>query len=889
MGASSHYFFNHLSEPCVTFQLLLEAVVKPVPLRKRLVPRNFRRNIGPEMACVDCCESTWDKTACLLPDLINEHSDRKTCKHDTAASWTLLPFQAATLIAVVSALLEIFLLYSQSKVTVMSKSITSIRNTMFAALQVLAINATLVVATQSQHGAFLDRGLFFGSMFAMYSIALVTYFGKEPSLPFYLATLEGAVLAVIQSHGTVDASTVTCDLLSAACVLRAAAIVAGNETSNRSTLSTLAYTGSLMFLYLGIAWWESQAITLQYNSLVMRVAEVLFGLAFAMLVSAKTGRAFQELLESSAQTLSDETTETSLDDSLHEDVQSTSEKPPPESFVTIMESTPPLAPTALALTVQDWHMLGFGDDPSVAATTDLEVTVDRITALFLVRIVAVVEGGDTNKYTDLSTSTICRTALMSEASWPEAISNEMIVQLRKYVSAILTGYNDVPYHNFEHAYHVTISVNKLVDMMLQKEYHFKPTYGLRSDPLMHLALLMAALIHDVEHMGIPNRQLSIEEDELAILYNDLSIAEQRSLHVGFSLLGQPAFAALRAVAFPCKEEYLRFRKAVVNLVLNTDIANPERTQVGKSKWKEAFGETLETVERKVQAEVLRRSSAAKGSNGSLRKLGGSGAPPSVVMRRGSNFSIRSEVTNPLNEEKSDEKGIDTDDSFSGTPDSSDNEDERADPLDGVIVSGYTLTASPVKKRIHVARRSSLNKLAAPLEEPRRQSIKSMPAILGNVRRKRLGIRRSMDLSGEALETYSKSKGAPTPDLPDELKATVVMEAIMTAADVAHNLQGWQHMTKWSDRLYMELRKAHVAGRGADAKDRWYENQIGFLECYLLPLARKLNDTKVFGETMGPAFANIVIANRDRWLEEGLAVSTRVIKEGGERFPAKVAA
>ena len=55
-------------------------------------------------------------------------------------------------------------------------------------------------------------------------------------------------------------------------------------------------------------------------------------------------------------------------------------------------------------------------------------------------------------------------------------------------------------------------------------------------------------------------------------------------------------------------------------------------------------------------------------------------------------------------------------------------------------------------------------------------------------RKRLGIRRSMDLSGEAIEAYKPKRVVGIDDEPDELKKTVVMETIMTAADVAHNLQ-----------------------------------------------------------------------------------------------------
>jgi hypothetical protein len=157
-------------------------------------------------------------------------------------------------------------------------------------------------------------------------------------------------------------------------------------------------------------------------------------------------------------------------------------------------------------------------------------------------------------------------------------------------------------------------------------------------------------------------------------------------------------------------------------------------------------------------------------------------------------------------------------------------------------------------------------------------------------RKRLGLRRSMDLGGEEIEFYNGTASIASTihdscidDEPDELRAAVVMETIMTAADVAHNLQGWDQMVIWSGRLYLELRKAYVEERGIDPETRWYENQIGFLESYLLPLARRLEDTGVFGEELGQLFATIVEANRDQWIQEGQDVTEEIIDTGAEEF------
>ena len=91
------------------------------------------------------------------------------------------------------------------------------------------------------------------------------------------------------------------------------------------------------------------------------------------------------------------------------------------------------------------------------------------------------------------------------------------------------------------------------------------------------------------------------------------------------------------------------------------------------------------------------------------------------------------------------------------------------------------------------------------------------------------------------------------------------------------------MVVWSGRLYFELRRAFVLGRGTDPEANWFKNQIGFLECYLLPLAQRLEDTGVFGEQMGQLFAQIVESNRDMWLVEGQEVTDAIVATGAETY------
>lgn len=567
------------------------------------------------------------------------------------------------------------------------------------------------------------------------------------------------------------------------------------------------------------------------------------------------------------------------------------------------EAFPHYVGIALGITSQDWTELGNGDDPAVSATSDINLVAERITALLLIRIVAWTQSPGT--FSDLSTTTVCRKVLTEPACWPAIISQEIIEELKKYVLVILSGYNDVPYHNFEHCCHVVISTNKLIDMIVNvppggtRPY----TFGFRDDPLMQLVLVFSALIHDVEHRGIPNRQLALEDDSMAILYNDQSIAEMRSLFVGFSELLKPDYVSLRKIVFPVKEDYLRFRAATVNLVLTTDLASPDRAQIGKSKWKEAFGDDYETVERKVLKEMERRHSL----KAPIRKGSISQRP-----RRMSAYSIMSELSldSPI---IGPDENLSDDESASLSPHNSDDED-GTEYLHNFRPAGTSVDRLPGKS---VNRRStdsgdnsvhshtSTNLSGMALNFHRRLSSiggGSNLAASGQATRSRhtrLGLLRTVDLSGEALETYRKQgvrvsatggtidttpfQSAPSEEM-DQLKETVLMEVIIKAADVAHNLQSFELMASWSNRLFLELKKAYVQGRGIDPQDGWFKNQVGFIEAYLLPLARKLDDTGVFGESRGSMFAKIVEESKERWMKEGASCTTDIIREGRLLFP-----
>jgi hypothetical protein len=214
------------------------------------------------------------------------------------------------------------------------------------------------------------------------------------------------------------------------------------------------------------------------------------------------------------------------------------------------------------LTDQPWHEVGSClcqlDD-----ATKLDTMVHQLAALLVERLrellhyFALNDKNFISNHSNLLVADECNSNLVF-------LSEELTNNLHSYVARIASLYNDVPFHSFDHAAHVTMSMNKIISMMISEkdvssigdpsaasEYcearrcsrrstvqHVshsksvvcekiiaeKATYGISSDPLLKFALLFSALIHDVAHKGVPNSTLIDEEDELAILHNDISVS-----------------------------------------------------------------------------------------------------------------------------------------------------------------------------------------------------------------------------------------------------------------------------------------------------------------------------------------------------------------------------
>jgi class 3 adenylate cyclase len=178
-------------------------------------------------------------------------------------------------------------------------------------------------------------------------------------------------------------------------------------------------------------------------------------------------------------------------------------------------------------------------------------------------------------------------------------------ELREYVMRIARMYRKNPFHNFEHASHVTMSVSKLLSRVVNPGSEIEPeapgndkkktaselhcfSYGITSDPLTQFACLFSALIHDVEHSGVPNTVLITENPELAQKYKEKSIAEQNSVDQAWSLLFEDDFKNLRDAIYCNQDELQRFRQLVVNSVMATDIMDKDLKQLRNNRWDKVF-------------------------------------------------------------------------------------------------------------------------------------------------------------------------------------------------------------------------------------------------------------------------------------------------------------
>lgn len=184
----------------------------------------------------------------------------------------------------------------------------------------------------------------------------------------------------------------------------------------------------------------------------------------------------------------------------------------------------------------------------------------------------------------------------------------VIAELRDFIQVCAFSYRPNAFHNFEHAGHVVMATRKLLSHAVNQDVSLvewksdrkiaktvakqlnSSTLGVISDPMAQFALLFAALIHDIDHPGVPNNQLVQEDAYVARLYNNQSVTEQNSISVAWDLFMVPKYSQLHACLFADESDIRRFRQLVVNAVMATDIFDNDLKAMREARWQKAFRE-----------------------------------------------------------------------------------------------------------------------------------------------------------------------------------------------------------------------------------------------------------------------------------------------------------
>jgi class 3 adenylate cyclase len=196
----------------------------------------------------------------------------------------------------------------------------------------------------------------------------------------------------------------------------------------------------------------------------------------------------------------------------------------------------------------------------------------------------------------------------------EAASLDPLIrsQLREYVGRIASLYQPNPFHNFEHASHVALSANKLLNRIIppsgssssspeEEETSGKKaskrrgssrldysTFGIQTDALIQFCVVLGALVHDVGHTGVPNAVLIAEKADVATRNNNKSVAERHAVQLALCILEESTFADLRACIYANEAQQSRFQMLLVNIVIATDIHDKDLREFRDLKWEQAF-------------------------------------------------------------------------------------------------------------------------------------------------------------------------------------------------------------------------------------------------------------------------------------------------------------
>ncbi|KAL2918761.1 3',5'-cyclic-nucleotide phosphodiesterase [Polyrhizophydium stewartii] len=132
--------------------------------------------------------------------------------------------------------------------------------------------------------------------------------------------------------------------------------------------------------------------------------------------------------------------------------------------------------------------------------------------------------------------------------------------LYTFLWVVKSTYNRNPFHNFQHCFCVT--------QMMYALLHVTSVHK-RLTSLEKLALIVAAIGHDMDHPGFNNAYQINACTDLATTYNDMSPLENHHAAVLFTILNRPETNILGNLS---AADYKEARKIIILCILATDMA-----------------------------------------------------------------------------------------------------------------------------------------------------------------------------------------------------------------------------------------------------------------------------------------------------------------------------
>jgi hypothetical protein len=121
----------------------------------------------------------------------------------------------------------------------------------------------------------------------------------------------------------------------------------------------------------------------------------------------------------------------------------------------------------------------------------------------------------------------------------------------------------------------------------------------------------------------------------------------------------------------------------------------------------------------------------------------------------------------------------------------------------------------------------------------------------------------------------------------DVKATIVIEHIMQASDVAHTMQGWEVYRQWNGNLFLEMHEAFLEGRAdKDPFEGWYGGELWFFDNWVIPLAQHLKACGVL-DIVSDQLLIQAQRNRRQWEVEGKEITRSMLEASETRAKQQV--